>query len=354
MDFNYILGSDSLTVFIDDNSYTVNKDTALFDAAVKAIREKNLDALRKALDIKGNILGQLSAADPEFKDNNGIIEYNGYQLNRLLSSRVLEMLKLGLDIKPMTAFIRNLVKNPSKRAVDELFGFLEACKLPITADGHFLAYKRIREDYTDCHTGKFDNSVGQVLEMPRNQVDDNSERTCSYGFHACSYEYLKHFSGARIVVVKINPADVIVIPQDYNNSKMRICRYEVVDEVPLNEYKLPKEELPNWYSSNYDENYEDDEEYDFQEDYWEVTDSDDDELDDLVGLPTEEEAVDNMIPLDNEKDEDNTTTKINLGIAKTIRLMAKNNSCTISHLANAFGISRRQVKRILDNEAWVE
>jgi hypothetical protein len=125
------------------------------------------------------------------------------------------------------------MSNPSKRAVDELYGFLEKGNLPITADGCFLAYKKVRNDYLDIHSGTMDNSVGKVLEMERNEVDDNANNTCSTGLHFCSLDYLSHFGGAdsRTVVVKINPRDVVSIPADYHATKGRTCRYEVIDEI---------------------------------------------------------------------------------------------------------------------------
>jgi hypothetical protein len=103
--------------------------------------------------------------------------------------------------------------------------------LPITPDGHFLAYKKVKVDYKDCYSGTMDNSVGQVVEMERNRVDDDKDRTCSTGLHFCSREYLNHFGGERVVIVKINPRDVVSIPADYNNTKGRACRYEVIDEI---------------------------------------------------------------------------------------------------------------------------
>jgi hypothetical protein len=127
--------------------------------------------------------------------------------------------------------MENLMLNPSKRAVTELYGFLEKNNLPITPDGSFLAYKRIRQDYKDVYTGTMDNSVGKVVEMERNRVDDDQNRTCSTGLHFCSHGYLSHYSGERIVIVKINPRDVVSIPTDYNDSKGRACRYEVIDEI---------------------------------------------------------------------------------------------------------------------------
>jgi hypothetical protein len=79
-----------------------------------------------------------------------------------------------------------------------------------------------------------DNSVGKIVEMERNEVDDNKDQTCSTGLHFCSQDYLPHFGNgydSRVVILKINPADVVSIPSDYNNAKGRACRYEVVGEI---------------------------------------------------------------------------------------------------------------------------
>jgi hypothetical protein len=111
---------------------------------------------------------------------------------------------------------------------------LEKNSLPITPDGCFLAYKKVRNDYLDIHSGTMNNSVGQVVSMERNEVDDDKDRTCSAGLHFCSQDYLPHFGNGydnRVVILKINPRDVVSIPSDYNNAKGRACRYEVVGEI---------------------------------------------------------------------------------------------------------------------------
>jgi hypothetical protein len=133
----------------------------------------------------------------------------------------------------MVNFMHNLMKNPSKRSVDELYGFLEKNNLPLTPDGHFLAYKKVRRDFKDIHSGTMDNSPGTIVEMERNQVDDNKDQTCSTGLHFCGLSYLDHFGGSdsRVVIVKIDPADVVSIPSDYNGAKGRACRYEVIGEM---------------------------------------------------------------------------------------------------------------------------
>ena len=65
----------------------------------------------------------------------------------------------------------------------------------------------------------------------RSQVNDNPNQTCSTGLHFCSQNYLGHFSGARVMILKINPRDVVSIPTDYDFSKGRCCRYEVIGEI---------------------------------------------------------------------------------------------------------------------------
>jgi hypothetical protein len=93
--------------------------------------------------------------------------------------------------------------------------------------------------------------------MPRNAVDEDKERTCSYGLHFCSIQYLPSFTdsdGGKTMIVKINPKDVVAIPADYNNTKGRACKYEVVAEYKDDwRSKIQKEESgwdSNLYSSD--------------------------------------------------------------------------------------------------------
>ena len=152
----------------------------------------------------------------------------------------------GFDITPLTNFIDNVMVNPSKRAVDELYGFLEYGNLPLTPDGCFLAYKVVGSNYyKDKHSGTFDNHIGSTCRMVRNHVDDNKEQTCSTGLHFCSREYAENFFYSyndHMMVIKINPRDVVSIPVDYNNTKGRCCLYEVVGEITMKDSRVTPEE----------------------------------------------------------------------------------------------------------------
>ena len=131
-------------------------------------------------------------------------------------------------------FVDKVYENPSYRAVNELYKFLRAANIRFDEEGDVICYKKVRKDFKDCHTGKIDNSPGKVVEVPRNQVNEDSNVTCSYGLHVCSASYLSCFGGERTLVVKVHPRDFVAIPNDYNNAKARVSRYEVLREVDEN------------------------------------------------------------------------------------------------------------------------
>ena len=179
----------------------------------------------------------------------------------------------------MVRFLDNLMVNPSFRAVNELYTLLENHGLPITDDGCFLAYKAVRNDYTDIRTGTFNNAVGQVVQMLRNQVNENYHEDCSHGLHCGSLGYVVDFGhftkgqpvgpgGNRLLVVKVNPKDVVSVPHYAGHTKMRVCEYVVVDEIKdvvkeldkVSVYKAdatPAEPDDDWAENDWDEEAED-------------------------------------------------------------------------------------------------
>jgi hypothetical protein len=196
------------------------------------------------------------------------------------------MYERGIDISPLVLFIENLMLNPSFRAVNELYGFMEKHNLPLTDDGHFLAYKKVRADFKDIHSGTFDNSVGNVLEMERNQVNEDKNQTCSSGLHFCGFSYLSSFGSNtvgdyNVVILKIHPRDVVSIPSDYNDAKGRTCRYEVIGlhSKGISEDTLTADEVDYKYDADEDLEWESSEETDwadsgcYTEDEWMSSDN---------------------------------------------------------------------------------
>jgi len=228
MAYSYLIQGKNIVIVIGSNTHTISSSHISYDKIKEAIKAEDWDAVQDLVEPK-KVIVKYGQGNVEVQGDK--MFWKGKEFHNYLAGKFVEMYQEGFPVEPMVNFMENLMQNPSKRAVEELYGFLEKGNLPITADGHFLAYKKIRNDYKDIHSGTMDNSVGTVVEMERNEVDDNRNQTCSTGLHFCSHSYLAHFSGARTVIVKINPRDVVSIPSDYDDAKGRTCRYEVVGEV---------------------------------------------------------------------------------------------------------------------------
>ncbi len=236
-----IVTENSITVFLNGKPYSADNDHPNFDKIIEVFNNEYYNQLPDLFNIVESVKVYANAnPDVVVDEVESTISYKGNLVHNSMVSRILTMMGEGFDITPMTNLLANLYSNVSKKAIDELYDFLEYGKLPITPDGYFLAYKRVNENYTSCYDHRTDNSIGNVVSMERNEVDDRSEVTCSNGLHICSFDYLAHYSGAKVIVVKVNPADVVSIPTDYDNTKARVCRYEVIGELTPEEAGLDK------------------------------------------------------------------------------------------------------------------
>lgn len=230
MAFPYIAQGNNITVVIGTNSHTINRTHIAFSRVLEAIKASDWDTVKDIIEPQKVVLnygaGNISIQGDQ-------MFWKGAEFHGTLANRVIQMYQDGFSIEPMVNFMENLMLNPSKQAVTELYSFLEQGQLPITPDGCFLAYKKVRGDFKDIYSGTLDNSVGQTVTMERNTVDDDKHRTCSTGLHFCSQAYLKQFggSGDPVMILKINPRDVVSIPADYHDTKGRCCAYEVIGQL---------------------------------------------------------------------------------------------------------------------------
>ena len=228
------LNSGHIFLVLDGKDYSINAGNSSFSKALEAYNAKDWESFIYIVNPEIRLKSLYASYEGiEVKDGN--LYVFGDPIHSTIAKRVISFIEHGLDCVHLFKFILKLNMNPSKRAVDELYTFLEHRALPVTDNGNFLAYKAVRADYTDKYTGKFLNTIDSVLEMPRNKVDDNKENGCSYGFHAGSVDYAKDFMNAdgHLMLVEINPADVVSIPTDCQYQKLRTCKYKVVGEYEI-------------------------------------------------------------------------------------------------------------------------
>ena len=257
MAYPYIVQGSNITVVIGTTPHTIAKSHIAYNKVLSAIKANDWDTVDALIEPKKAVI---NFGQGNIEIQGETIFWKGREMHSALTKRMVAMIQEDFPVEPLVAFMENLMENPSKRAVTELYGFLEKNTLPITPDGCFLAYKKVRTDYLDCHSGTVLNKPAvyltdedratiaeasgkknevavevvedvTVVSMDRNTVDDDQNRTCSVGLHFCSRDYLNHFGGERIIVLKINPRDVVSIPVDYSDSKGRCCKYQVIDEI---------------------------------------------------------------------------------------------------------------------------
>lgn len=257
-DFPRIITTSSITVVYKGKPNIVKSDSVHYHKLLSAIRNEHWDDIPLLLNPEAAVShlsdGALRVEDGQvyLTDEDG----NEFTVSSSLNNNILLHIEKELDLQPLVEFAKNLNQNISFRSRHQLFDWIEGTNLTVTEDGCFLAYKSVNEDFTDCRKGELDNSPGKVVKIPRNEVDDDPTRVCSHGLHAGTYEYANNFVGSKLVLVKINPANVVSVPIDYNCSKLRCCEYEVLEEA---EKKITE---PVWPPLDYYDEFHDEDEYD--------------------------------------------------------------------------------------------
>lgn len=266
----FTLTNQTIVVVLNGETHVVQKGAPNFMTLRSALVEERWEDVADSLTVAKSI--QVWAKG-KFKVIGDVVHYDGVPLPSDLNSRITSMAAAGEDPTPVCNFWERLQNNPSKRSVDQLWSFLKHQGIPLTPEGKFLAYKSVRSDYKDHHSGNYDNSPGTVNEMPRNQISDDPNHACHEGFHVGALEYASKFgSGPSVVVIcEIDPADVVCIPYDSSAQKMRVSKYKVIG-IHNGEY-MPDTTVDDDYIGVSD----DDDDYDSYEDS--MYEDDDDEID---------------------------------------------------------------------------
>jgi hypothetical protein len=260
----YTISDGVLTATINRKSYSLDSTHKYYKEVVKALKAGDKDKALHLLDLREGVQffgqGHLGLAPGD-----GTLLWDDEELHDTLAARIVDMHVSGMNVEPFVRFMENLRLNPAKYAITETYDFLRKSNLPLTDRGTFIAYKRVnfQRDFegnknsdmlVDCHSASLSNNPGDVQWMDRARCDANRHNVCSSGLHFCSLNYLSSFSGDVLVIVEINPGDITSIPVDYDYTKGRTCRYQVVGvwggrEVPTsNLWSEPVIEMKELYS----------------------------------------------------------------------------------------------------------
>lgn len=254
MNVSTLITPNSVSILLDGEFHVIPKDHPNFTRICEAITQKAWDTVKSLVDVSRAVADWMKDY-PDLTITNGQLVLNGRPFSEEVSEKVFKMIEAGNDAGPLVNFLRKVRKNPSNVAQRELLLFCVANGFLLHENGNIVAYKSVREDYTDIHSGKIRNAVGDVITMNRGDVDDIRENTCSHGLHFAAFDYASTWAGGRakhLMIMSVDPEHVVSVPADYNNQKGRCCQYTVVGEVK-NWEPLPEKEV--YSDSDFDDSY---------------------------------------------------------------------------------------------------
>lgn len=212
-------------IFSDGEPISIFKEDSKYENILTYINQQRFEEIASLVDKSAQIQEYTKG---KFIVKNGIVHINNEAIPNELSEKLLQLVDANEETRPLERFWSNLRKNPSIDSKRDLFTFLRVNKIPITPNGCFIAYKKVTDNWLDCHTKTIDNRPGTIVKMERKDVNDDRNVTCAAGLHVAAFSYAWNFTGGILLEVEINPKDVVAVPTDYAHQKMRVCRYRVI------------------------------------------------------------------------------------------------------------------------------
>lgn len=237
-----ITGSESagtqILLVINGRSHTITEAHPSYRQIQECLLDQDFEGIESLINIQRTILDKLSE---KVTIQGDVLYYNGEAIYDRLAQTVVEFFREGRSFHNLVNFMERLYLNPSRHSRTQLYEFLNRHNFAITDDGHFLAYKGVNTEFGSItagpgvvngvpQSGSLDNTPGNTLEMLRSDVMDDPSVACSYGLHVGTWGYARSF-GRRVVEVKVDPSDVVSVPNDCDFQKVRACRYRVTREV---------------------------------------------------------------------------------------------------------------------------
>lgn len=257
--FTYAQVKNGTATLIDENGEptSISATNPAFGKVVSAINQGDLESipeiLEKGIEVKP-LVSILEQMLEDFGDSRFFYDtetqdllFEGEEVPNPIKDYLeqnLACIEKPLRILKFTAKL--LAGNISYSVRTRILDFLQYCGLSddgfeVSDDGNLIAYKGVRADGTSVHAGygvvngevyrnsHLPNKVGGVVTMPRHMISDDPGEGCSKGLHVGTLNYAQDFSQGMIVKCEVNPADIVSVPYDCSNQKIRCCKYVVLD-----------------------------------------------------------------------------------------------------------------------------
>jgi hypothetical protein len=179
---------------------------------------------------------------------NGAIYLDGSEVNNAITEQILRFMEVGEDFEPLVNFFEKLLANPNEHSREQLYRWLQAAKLTITPEGLIVGYKGVSGPAEEGGpyrsvmsgeevvlvdgeevTGQVPQPIGAIIEMKRDDVKHDPRVGCAPGLHVGTFDYASTWTTVSAVLeVHVDPVDVVSVPTDSSDQKMRVRQYQVI------------------------------------------------------------------------------------------------------------------------------
>lgn len=240
----------NLTAFINGEMFVAAQDHPNWDAILEKVLSDD-DSVVSLFNPITEVAKRFEALSDRVSVKGNRVYFDGDLVDNALTQQILDFINTDEDFTPLVNFYEKLATNPNEHSREQFYRWIQATSgLTITNSGDVIAYKGVRrlpEDHEfdfestssgtatvdgEVKTGRIPQRIGSVVEMPRSEVQFDPSQGCSTGLHAGTFEYAQDY-GTVVLKVVINPRDVVSVPTEHSDAKVRVCRYvpiEVADE----------------------------------------------------------------------------------------------------------------------------
>lgn len=207
-------------------------------------------------DVAGGIMRSFQQVTDRVAWDGESVLWDGDPVHDVLANQLARALKAGDSdtYLALARFWEKLASNPDDHSREQAYDWLASHDFQITLDGDVVGYKGVNKSYdatdgvevfrstaSSYETGKpsgyvngkpiaarstIPQAVGDVVTMPRGEVEHNPSLTCSRGLHVGDYSYARGY-GNTVLEVVVNPADIVSVPTDAGGRKVRVWRYTI-------------------------------------------------------------------------------------------------------------------------------
>lgn len=225
-----------------------------WQAIVDAV-ERDDESVYELFDVRTGLGRRLESLSERVSYNGESVLFDGTPVNSVLADQIKRALESGEhDYMPLVRFWEKLEANPNEHSKEQAYRWLSTHDFKITEDGDVVAYKGVAvkgngtfsskssSTVPDVPSGYVDGvpvpplsvitqAIGSVVTMPRDEVKHDPNVACHRGLHVGDWSYANWFASGAVLEVHVNPRDIVSVPNDERNRKVRVCKYKVISVV---------------------------------------------------------------------------------------------------------------------------